>query len=64
MNHPVAYNAIVDSAYVGAEGVRVNRIKMYTHVTSVLNDAPTNLTKPYVIFIKNGRYYDALFFHR
>jgi pectinesterase len=51
---------IVDASYAGAEGAVVNGVQTYKKVTSALNDAPANATKPYVIAIKNGRYYEKL----
>ncbi len=38
----------------------VSGVKTYGKVASALNDAPENGTKPYVIFIMNGRYYEKL----
>jgi len=54
------YDAIVDANYSGAEGARVNGVKTFRRVATVLDDAPVDSTKPYVIFIKHGRYYEKL----
>lgn len=54
------YDAIVSGSYAGAEGAVVDGAKMYKWVANALEDAPSNVTKPYVIFIKNGRYYEKL----
>ena len=51
---------IVDASYAGAEGAVVNGVQTYKKIASALNDAPANATQPYVIAIKNGRYYEKL----
>jgi pectinesterase len=53
-------HAIVDRHYAGAPGANVNSIKLYTQVASALDDVPNDLTVPYIILIKNGRYYEKL----
>lgn len=54
------YDAVVSGSYSGAEGAAVDGAKMYKCVVGALKDAPPNATKPYVIFIENGRYYEKL----
>ncbi|MBI5304384.1 MAG: pectinesterase A [Chloroflexi bacterium] len=54
------FDAIVDAAYTGAEGARVNGVKTFARIASALNDAPSNATQPYLIVIKAGRYYEKL----
>lgn len=54
------YDAVVSGSYSGAEGAAVDGAKMYKWVANAVDDAPANATKPYVIFIKNGRYYEKL----
>ena len=56
MNHRSAYDAIVDREHVGAQGARVNGVMTYSRLASALIAAPGNSIKPFVIFIKNGRY--------
>ncbi len=53
-------NAVVDCKYIGIEGTRINGVRLYQCMTSALNDAPDNATQPYVILIKQGRYYEKL----
>lgn len=55
-----SFDAIVDVNYAGTEGARVNGAKTFTKIESALNDAPANATRPYVIQINNGRYYEKL----
>ncbi len=52
--------AVVDSIHKGVEGAVVAGVKTYAKVASALDDAPANATKPYIILIKNGRYYEKL----
>lgn len=54
------YQAVVDSSYNGAEGAQVDQIKFYKTVGQALAEAPADSTSPYVIYIKNGRYYEKL----
>jgi pectinesterase len=54
------YNAVVDGNYNGSDSALIHKIKTYKTVQSALQDAPANLTHPYVIYIKNGRYYEKL----
>jgi pectinesterase len=51
---------IVDASYTGTEGAVVNGVQTYKKIENALNDALANATKPYVIAIKNGRYYEKL----
>lgn len=50
------YHVIVDCDYLGSESAHVDGIKTFRCVANALNDAPTNSTALYIIFIKNGRY--------
>ncbi|WP_391563910.1 pectinesterase family protein [Paenibacillus cremeus] len=54
-------NAIVDGTYTGTDGsAAASGAKQYKTVQSALDGAPADSTKPYVIFIKNGRYYEKV----
>ncbi len=52
--------ALVDCAYTGETGARVNGVRTYARVADALNDAPADSRAPYIIAIKNGRYYEKL----
>jgi pectinesterase len=60
MSHRSEYDVCVDSEHAGAEGARVDGILTYSRVARALNDAPSNSIKPFVIYIKNGRYHEKL----
>lgn len=53
-------DALVDAQYRGVNGALVNGLKTYNTVQQALQDVPANSVVPYVIFIKNGRYYEKL----
>ena len=53
-------DAVVDGGYTGPQGAVVSGIKTYQTVAGALQDAPGDGHKPYVILIKNGRYYEKL----
>lgn len=54
------YDAIVDSNYTGESGAKVNGIKTYFSVKAALHDANSVSGGSYIIFIKNGRYYEKI----
>lgn len=54
------YNAKVDAAYTGVDGAVADGIKTYRTIQDALDGAPAEITKPYVIFIKNGIYDEKL----
>ncbi len=55
------YHAIVAQDYSGVGGaVTVDGALLYRTVADALNVAPENSSRPYVIFIKPGRYYEKL----
>ncbi|SFL70614.1 pectinesterase [Pelosinus propionicus DSM 13327] len=56
----VHYNAIADSSYKGVDGMKVGGIKTYKSIGKALDDAPADGIKPYLIYIKIGRYYEKL----
>lgn len=55
-----AYQAVVDGQYTGTDGAVQENVKTYKTVTAALAEAPADSKEPYVIFIKNGRYYEKL----
>ncbi|MBP2659079.1 MAG: hypothetical protein H6Q69_2111 [Firmicutes bacterium] len=54
------YDAVVESNYNGPDGALIHKVKTYKTVQRALQDVPDNLTHPYIIYIKNGRYYEKL----
>jgi len=57
---PPAYDAVVDAAYRGAEGARVEGARRYHTVGAALADAPRDPALTYVILIRPGRYHEKL----
>ena len=53
-------DAVVDNCYTGTPGAMVNGVKTFSKVADALEDAPSNSARPYIIFIKNGKYYEKL----
>lgn len=61
INVPVSGNAYASTAPPGtALVVAQDGTGNYTTVQAAINAAPTGLTAPYIIFIKNGRYYEKI----
>ena len=54
------YQAIVDQNYSGADGELIDQVKVYKTVGKAIEEAPVAAETPYVIYIKNGRYYEKL----
>jgi pectinesterase len=56
------YHTLVDVHYQGIEGALNNTVKTYRTLCRALEDsledAPEFQNKPYIIFIRNGRYYE------
>ncbi|HEX5125708.1 MAG TPA: pectinesterase family protein [Rhodocyclaceae bacterium] len=52
--------AVVDAKYIGSNGAIVNGNKMYKTIQSALDDAPSSSKTPYLISIRNGRYYEKI----
>jgi pectin methylesterase-like acyl-CoA thioesterase len=55
-----SYDMVVNAAYKGKDGDKVNKVPTYRTVGAALEDVPEALAAPYVIFIKNGDYYEKL----
>lgn len=53
-------DALVDHEYRGASGASVQGAPVYGTVAAALDDAPPNSAQPYLILIRNGRYYEKL----
>ncbi|BBM73776.1 pectinesterase family protein [Rhodothermus marinus] len=54
------YAAVVDPAYVGPEGARVDGVRRYRTIGRALADVPADNDAPYVIFVRRGRYHEKL----
>jgi pectinesterase len=54
------FDAIVDINYKGNAGEIVDGIKTYSSISRVLSDVPETNTVPFIIFVKNGRYYEKI----
>jgi pectinesterase len=57
---PPAYDAVVDAAYRGPEGARVDGARRYHTIAAALADAPLDPALTYVVFVKAGRYHEKL----
>ncbi|HEX8243065.1 MAG TPA: pectinesterase family protein [Longimicrobium sp.] len=57
---PPAYDAVVDAAYRGPEGARVDGARRYHTIGAALADAPRDPALTYVVFIHAGRYHEKL----
>lgn len=55
-----AYDAVVDAAYAGIAGARVDGIPTFSTVRDALGAVPEDNAEPFVIFIRDGRYYEKL----
>jgi pectinesterase len=56
----LAPDIVVDGGYTGPQGAAESGVKTYRTVAGALQDAPSDSPRPYVILIKNGRYYEKL----
>lgn len=55
------WDAIAAGDYAGAKGALwQGGARLYRTVTDALNDAPANPSRPYVILVNRGRYYEKL----
>lgn len=57
---PARYLAVVDGAYRGEPGARVDGTPTFTTIGQALAAAPPTPTGPHVIFVRGGRYYEKL----
>ncbi|XEC96143.1 pectinesterase family protein [Paenibacillus tarimensis] len=56
----IVYDAVVDSSFTGTDGEIVEGVKMFKTVQSAADSPPTGTTEKYVIFIRNGTYYEKV----
>jgi pectinesterase len=54
------YDAVVDARFAGAEGSIVDGVRTYRRIAAALQNAAEGSERPYVIRIRNGRYYEKL----
>jgi len=54
------YAAVVDPAYNGPEGARVDGVRRYRTIGQALADVPEGNAAPYVIFVRRGYYREKL----
>lgn len=54
------YNAIVDSKFSGSDGSKEDGIPAYKTLTAALDKAPADSSSKYVIYIKDGTYYEKV----
>ncbi|MFK7844024.1 MAG: pectinesterase family protein [Rhodothermales bacterium] len=57
---PPAYNAIVDASYTGSAGALVASTPTFNTIGAALAAVPENNETPFVVFIRQGRYYEKL----
>ncbi|MBT0569036.1 hypothetical protein KIK84_01730 [Curvibacter sp. CHRR-16] len=60
---PTAH-AIVDRHFKGTPGTVVNDVATWTTLQAALEAAPADRTEPWVIYIRNGRYYEKPSIHK
>lgn len=56
----VAQNAIVDAKYSGKPGAITDGTPRFATISAALASIPAGNTEPFIIHIKNGRYYEKL----
>lgn len=56
----LAQNAVVDAAYSGKPGARVEGVPRFATIGAALASVPKENAQPFVIYIKNGRYGEKL----
>ncbi|MBU3155575.1 pectinesterase family protein [Clostridium estertheticum] len=54
------YNVIVDSNFTGTNGSNEDGTPTYKTLTAAVDEAPKSSTKKYVIYIKDGTYYEKV----
>jgi pectinesterase len=55
-----AYNAIVSVKYVGEQGAIIDGVPIYNNIAQALAAAPVAGETSFVIYIRNGKYYEKL----
>src|SRR5689334_10029643 len=54
------YQAVVDAKYTGADGARIDGVPTYHTIGAAVAAVPGENTAPFVIYIRDGRYYEKL----
>ncbi|HEX2189557.1 MAG TPA: pectate lyase [Longimicrobiaceae bacterium] len=57
---PGRVSAVVDAAYAGPEGARVDGVRTYRGIARAVADAPEAAAAPYVVRVRAGRYREKL----
>ena len=55
-----SYQAIVDARYAGADGAAVSGVPTYHTIGAAVDAVPAANARPFIIFVRNGRYYEKL----